>query len=47
MKDRKPPFRFIAPGKVFRCERTDASHEMMFHQLEGMFVAEDVSVGKI
>ena len=47
MKERKPPFRFIAPGKVFRCERTDASHEMMFHQLEGMFVAEDVSVGNL
>ena len=47
MLDRKPPFRFIAPGKVFRCERTDASHEMMFHQLEGMFVDKDVTVGNL
>lgn len=47
MKDRKPPFRFVGPGKVFRCERTDASHEMVFHQLEGMMVGEDVSVGNL
>ena len=47
MLDRKPPFRFIAPGKVFRCERTDASHEMMFHQLEGMYVDKDVTVGNL
>lgn len=47
MKERKPPFRFVGPGKVFRCERTDASHEMVFHQLEGMMVGEDVSVGHL
>jgi phenylalanyl-tRNA synthetase alpha chain len=47
MKERKPPFRFVGPGKVFRCERTDASHEMCFHQLEGMMVGEDVSVGHL
>jgi len=47
MKDRKPPFRFIAPGKVFRCERTDASHEMAFHQLEGMMVGKNVSTAHL
>jgi phenylalanyl-tRNA synthetase alpha chain len=47
MKTRKPPFKFIAPGKVFRCERTDASHEMVFHQLEGMLVGENISVGNL
>lgn len=47
MKTRKPPFRFVGPGKVFRCERTDASHEMCFHQLEGMMVGEDVSIGNL
>lgn len=47
MKERKPPFRFVGPGKVFRCERTDASHEMVFHQLEGMMVGEEVSVGNL
>ncbi len=38
MESRKPPFKFVGPGKVFRCERTDATHEMCFHQLEGMMV---------
>jgi len=47
MMERKPPFRFIAPGVVFRCERTDASHEMVFTQLEGMMVGKDVSVSNL
>jgi phenylalanyl-tRNA synthetase alpha chain len=47
MLERKPPFRFIAPGVVFRCERTDASHEMVFTQLEGMMVGRDVSVAHL
>ncbi len=47
MKDRTPPFKFIAPGLVFRCERTDASHEMIFSQLEGMMVGEDISVANL
>jgi phenylalanyl-tRNA synthetase alpha chain len=45
MLSHKPPFRFIVPGKCFRCERTDASHEMVFHQLEGMMVGKDITVG--
>jgi phenylalanyl-tRNA synthetase alpha chain len=47
MKNHRPPFRFIAPGKVFRCERTDASHEIVFHQLEGMMVGEGISVANL
>lgn len=47
MRDRTPPFRFIAPGTVFRCERTDASHEMVFNQLEGMMVGENISVANL
>lgn len=47
MRAHKPPFRFIAPGKVFRCERTDATHEMCFHQLEGMMVGENITVGNL
>jgi phenylalanyl-tRNA synthetase alpha chain len=47
MMTRKPPFKFIAPGKVFRCERTDASHEMVFHQLEGMMVGKNISVANL
>ena len=47
MEKRKPPFKFIGPGKVFRCERTDATHEMCFHQLEGMMVGKDITVGNL
>ena len=47
MESGSPPFKFVGPGKVFRCERTDASHEMVFHQLEGMMVEEKVSVAHL
>jgi len=47
MKQHKPPFRFIGPGPVFRCERTDASHESVFYQLEGMYVDKNVSVAHL
>ena len=47
MESHVPPFRFIVPGKVFRCERIDASHEMVFHQLEGMMVGEGITVGNL
>ncbi|MBP9674714.1 MAG: phenylalanine--tRNA ligase subunit alpha [Bacteriovoracaceae bacterium] len=47
MKQRKPPFKFVAPGKVFRSERTDASHEFVFHQMEGMMVGENISVAHL
>lgn len=44
MQKHKPPFRVIMPGRVFRNEATDASHEHTFHQVDGMMVGEDVSV---
>lgn len=44
MEQHKPPFKFVGPGKVFRCEALDASHEAAFHQLEGMMVGKDISV---
>lgn len=47
MESRKPPFKFVGPGKVFRCERTDATHEMCFHQLEGMMVGKNITVGNL
>lgn len=43
----KPPFRIIAPGRVFRYEETDASHETTFHQVEGMLVDRDVSAANV
>lgn len=42
-----PPLRVIAPGKVFRHEATDASHEHTFHQLEGLVVDKNVSVAHL
>ncbi|MCE5195503.1 MAG: phenylalanine--tRNA ligase subunit alpha [Nitrospiraceae bacterium] len=42
MEKKKPPLRFIAPGKVYRCD-ADVSHTPMFHQVEGMMVDTDVS----
>lgn len=47
MKDLKPPFRVIAPGRVFRYEATDASHENTFYQMEGMMIGEDISVANL
>ncbi|MEN8252439.1 MAG: phenylalanine--tRNA ligase subunit alpha [Patescibacteria group bacterium] len=44
MEKHKPPFRMIVPGRVFRNEATDASHEHTFHQFEALVVGEDVSV---
>ena len=43
----QPPFKIIGPGKVFRCERIDASHEATFHQLEGMMVDRDIKVAHL
>jgi phenylalanyl-tRNA synthetase alpha chain len=42
-----PPLRMIAPGRVFRNEEVDASHEHTFYQLEGMMIDRDVSVGNL
>jgi phenylalanyl-tRNA synthetase alpha chain len=44
MEKNNPPFRIIAPGRVFRHEATDASHEINFYQLEGLMVDKYVSV---
>jgi phenylalanyl-tRNA synthetase alpha chain len=41
------PLRMIAPGRVFRNEEVDASHEHTFYQLEGMMVDRDVSVANL
>jgi phenylalanyl-tRNA synthetase alpha chain len=42
-----PPLRMIAPGRVFRNESVDASHEHTFYQLEGMMIDREVSVGHL
>jgi phenylalanyl-tRNA synthetase alpha chain len=42
-----PPLRMIAPGRVFRNEEVDPSHEHTFYQLEGMMVDREVSVANL
>jgi phenylalanyl-tRNA synthetase alpha chain len=42
-----PPFQIVAPGRVFRYEPTDATHEAMFFQLEGLAVGEGVSMAHL
>ncbi len=42
-----PPLRMVAPGRVFRNEEVDASHEHTFYQLEGMMIDREVSVANL
>ena len=42
MKEKEPPLRVIAPGRVYRCD-SDITHTPMFHQVEGFMVDENVS----
>ncbi len=47
MESHKPPIRIIVPGKVFRNEATDATHEAQFFQLEGLYVDKGVNLGHL
>ena len=44
MKTHQPPFRIIAPGRIYRNEAIDATHEHTFHQFEALVVGGDISV---
>lgn len=44
MEANTPPLAIIAPGKVYRHEATDATHEAQFYQLEGLMIGEDISL---
>jgi len=44
METHQPPFQIISPGRVFRYEATDPSHEITFNQMEGLVVGEDISL---
>jgi phenylalanyl-tRNA synthetase alpha chain len=46
MRDRAPPLRIIAPGRVYRCD-SDLTHTPMFHQVEGLLVDERVSFANL
>ena len=47
MLEQRPPIRVIVPGKVYRNEATDASHESMFTQIEGLCVDEDTTMADL
>ncbi len=47
MQKHKPPFRGISPGRVFRYEATDASHDNTFYQVEGLMIDRDISVANL
>ena len=46
MEQGEPPFRFIAPGRVYRCD-SDMTHTPMFHQVEGLLVDEHVTFAQL
>ncbi len=46
MKERKPPLRFIAPGRVYRHD-SDMTHTPMFHQVEGLMIDEHVNFSQL
>ncbi len=43
MEKRTPPLRIIAPGRIFRNEATDATHECQFYQVEGLMVDKNIT----
>jgi len=47
MEKNKPPISIIAPGKTFRYEATDASHEAQFYQFEGLMIGEDITIANL
>ena len=47
MEKREPPFRFVYPGRVFRNESTDASHERAFFQYEALIVDKEVPFSSV
>ena len=47
LEKHKPPFKIIVPGKVFRNEATDATHETQFFQVEAMCVDKHVSLAHL
>lgn len=46
MLGNKPPIRIICPGRVYRCDH-DATHSPMFHQLEGLWIDQGISLADL
>ena len=47
MEKRPPPIRIIVPGRVYRRDNADATHNPTFHQIEGLYVDKNVTVGDL
>jgi phenylalanyl-tRNA synthetase alpha chain len=47
MENKKPPIRVISPGRVYRSDAVDATHSPVFHQIEGLVVDKNVTMGDL
>ena len=47
MQSQPPPVRILAPGRVYRRDNADATHNPTFHQIEGLYVDRGVTVGDL
>jgi phenylalanyl-tRNA synthetase alpha chain len=47
MEKQRPPIRVIVPGRVYRRDNADATHNPTFHQIEGLYVDRDVTVSDL
>ena len=47
MKSQPPPIRIIAPGRVYRRDNADATHNPTFHQIEGLYVDKNVTMSDL
>lgn len=47
MENQKPPIKIICPGAVYRSDSVDATHSPVFHQIEGLVVDKNISMGDL
>lgn len=47
MTTQKPPIRVICPGRVYRADEADATHSPVFHQMEGLVIDENITMGDL
>lgn len=47
MKDRQPPVRLLFPGRCYRNEATDSTHNMIFHQMDGLVIDEKTNLSNL
>lgn len=47
MEEKGPPIKIIAPGRVYRPDTPDATHSPVFHQIEGLVIDKDISMGDL